>query len=98
MFQTTDWFCSIILKTVMKSLFPATFICKYKKKWSDEPIFIADRTERNVFIAVNTHYPVSCTVPNAVTSTAELYGIITVSNPLCGAAAPEWNTVGSLRC
>ena len=39
------------------------------------------------------HCPASCTVPNAGTSTAGLYGITEESDLSCGAAAPGWNMV-----
>lgn len=79
-FRSTMW------RIATNRLFPAIFICRCRKRCSDEPIFTAAQSERNGFTAVNMHFPGLCIVQNAVTFTAGLLGTTVGSIPRYGDA------------
>lgn len=79
-----------------EAIIPATFICRYRRRWLDVPIFTVGKIVKSVSTVANTHYPVLCTVLNAVTSIAGLFGTIEANSLSYGVAAPEWNMVREL--
>lgn len=84
---------SIMWKTAIPLLSPATSICRCRGKWCGGQTSTVGRNGRSGFTAVSTLCPVLYIVQNAAIFIAGLHGITAGNTPLFGGAVPVWSMV-----
>lgn len=74
----------------MNLSFPATFICRFRKKWYEGQASKAARVVKNGSTAASMLYQAPSTADSAVTFTAGYIGTIEVISLSCGDVSAAW--------
>ena len=78
----------------MSRLFLETFICRFKKRWFEEQIFVAAKAVKSESIAASMLYRVLFTADTAAIFTDSYIGITEATSLLFGDVLADWRKKG----
>ncbi|HID1251619.1 TPA: hypothetical protein ACXDVS_004274 [Clostridioides difficile] len=78
----------------MSRLFQGSFLCKFKKRWFEEQIFVAAKAVKSESIAASMLYRVLFTADTAAIFTDGYIGITEATSLLFGDVLADWRKKG----